>query len=197
MNACPWIYFNGSPGVGKLTIAKQLRDLIPGSKVIHNHLVIELCLGAFERGSQEYEDLRKAVRNEVLSAISTSEKGRETTYIFTGSHGADTSVGPMIARQHSDHAKAQNIPFISVIMTCEEEEHLRRVTSADRKFKLNDIDSLKKTVSSGELFAFQCEYEINPLDVTNLSPLEGAKVIYDFIQECMTKEKLKSTHTTS
>lgn len=193
MHPRPWIYINGYPGVGKLTIAKELQKLIPDSKIIHNHLVIELCLNAFERASPEYEDLRKAVRREVLNAISTV--GRNTTYIFTGSHGTHTPIGPAIARQHLDQAVSQKIPFISVILACEEEENLRRVTSSTRVSKLRDIEALK-TIRNNTLFAFQCEHEMNVLDVTNLLPAEAAAKIDEFARDSLAKEKSTYTNVT-
>lgn len=130
-------------------------------------------------------------RREVLEAISTSETGRNTTYIFTGSHGYRLAISPMIPRQHMDQAVAHNIPFISVILTCEEEEHMRRATSADRtgnyrhQSKLTDIQVLKGFRNGGELFTFQCEYEMKA-DITNLSAIEAAQEIYKFVMDCMT-----------
>jgi hypothetical protein len=37
------------------------RELIPGSKIIDNHLIIDLCRSVFEMASDEYEYLRKAI----------------------------------------------------------------------------------------------------------------------------------------
>ncbi|KAK1766698.1 hypothetical protein QBC33DRAFT_83827 [Phialemonium atrogriseum] len=46
-----YIYINGYPGVGKLTVAKELEKLIPGSKIYHNHLLIDPVAPLVERTS--------------------------------------------------------------------------------------------------------------------------------------------------
>lgn len=57
----PFIYINGFPGVGKLTIATELQKLLPSSKVINNHLLIDPVAAIHERSDPEYQPLRKAL----------------------------------------------------------------------------------------------------------------------------------------
>jgi hypothetical protein len=75
MVAC--LYLNGYPGVGKLTISRELlsvtsipvlnmtdedpRKLIPNSRVFHNHLIIDPAGALFERDDPEYQPLRRAL----------------------------------------------------------------------------------------------------------------------------------------
>ncbi|MBD0327065.1 MAG: AAA family ATPase, partial [Pyrinomonadaceae bacterium] len=45
------IFLHGLPGVGKLTVARELAKLT-GFKVFHNHLAVDLVESLFEFGSQ-------------------------------------------------------------------------------------------------------------------------------------------------
>ncbi|KAF8528476.1 hypothetical protein BU17DRAFT_38041 [Hysterangium stoloniferum] len=182
----PWIYLNGYPGVGKLTIARELCKLIPNSKIIHNHLIIDLCRSVFERASDEYESLRMAVRQEVLTMISSTEIGRQTTYIFTGAHVVSNPVGPMTATQHKSLADLENVPFISIVIMCQNyEEHMARATSLPRQpssnsqGKLTDVGTLRD-IRQLELFKFNCDNELE-VDVSELTEIEAANMIKQYI----------------
>lgn len=64
----PFIYRNGYPGFGKLTVAEELSKLIPLSKVFDNHLLIDPVAAIFERDMEEYQPLhRQLVRRLVLN----------------------------------------------------------------------------------------------------------------------------------
>lgn len=67
-----FVYINGYPGVGKLTIAKELRYarfmsmlisrlLMPGARLLDNHKLIDPAAALFERGAPEYQPLRQAI----------------------------------------------------------------------------------------------------------------------------------------
>ncbi|KIJ43276.1 hypothetical protein M422DRAFT_229085 [Sphaerobolus stellatus SS14] len=177
----PWVYLNGYAGVGKLTIARELQRLIPESRLVHIHLIVDLCRNIFTQGSSEYETLRAAVRTQVLSAITSSESHFITTYIFTGSHAS--------ARQHSKHALSHGVPFISVILHCEEEEHMRRATQEERQGKkLTDMGKLKE-FRAGERSRFEDMVGVKEIevDVTSLQPNEAAKLISRMINTHVSK----------
>ncbi|KAJ4160860.1 hypothetical protein BFJ70_g13232 [Fusarium oxysporum] len=67
-----FVYINGFPGIGKLTIAKELQQLLPDSKVYHNHLVIDPIDALVERLSPGYHEMRTGLRRYVLNEIATS-----------------------------------------------------------------------------------------------------------------------------
>jgi len=140
--------------------------------------------------SDEYESLRKAVRQELLRAISSTAVGRQTTYIFTGSHMADSPVGPLVARDYENEAKCSGVPFVSIILRCEEAEHLRRATSPSRyggngaPGKLTNVETLRR-IRAMEIFKFHCEHELAELDVTELTAPEAARKVKEFVDSTL------------
>lgn len=65
----PYIYINGCPGIGKLTIAKELEKLVLNSKVYHNHLLIDPIASLVDRDSPHYHDIRTSFRRHILNTI--------------------------------------------------------------------------------------------------------------------------------
>lgn len=57
----PTIYINGFPGVGKLTVAKELQTLLPNAEVVDNHRLIDPVAAIYERSHPRYQALRKQV----------------------------------------------------------------------------------------------------------------------------------------
>jgi len=62
MTTPPWIYINGYPGVGKLTVAHALARALESrsrsARVYHNHLLIDPVGAIVERDAPEYRALR-------------------------------------------------------------------------------------------------------------------------------------------
>src|SRR5688572_1111044 len=54
------IFLHGMPGVGKLTVAKELSNLT-GFRLFHNHLTVDLVLSLFEFGSKPFVELRERI----------------------------------------------------------------------------------------------------------------------------------------
>src|SRR5215475_8777468 len=54
------LFIFGLPGVGKLTVARELAE-ITGLRLFHNHLTVDLFLSVFEFGNPEFIDLRETI----------------------------------------------------------------------------------------------------------------------------------------
>ncbi|KDN69430.1 hypothetical protein CSUB01_05347 [Colletotrichum sublineola] len=179
----PFIYINGYPGVGKLTVAKELSKLLPKAKVFSNHLLIDLAAAVFDRPAEEYQPLRQALRREVLTSIATAKSTREVTEIFTDQQSS-SNLGSSSARDYQNAASIRGSPFISVVLHCELEQNLTRAAGGDRdkgfNTKLTDPDILRSIREREDIFRFQDEYELE-LDVTQLSPGEAAAKICDHV----------------
>ncbi|MBA3354768.1 MAG: AAA family ATPase [Pyrinomonadaceae bacterium] len=59
------IFLHGLPGVGKLTVARELVALT-GFKLFHNHLTVDLVTSVFDFGSQPFIELREKIWLEVF-----------------------------------------------------------------------------------------------------------------------------------
>lgn len=60
------VFLYGYPGVGKLTVARELAK-ITNFKVFHNHLTVDLLLSIFDFGSPEFIRLRDKIWLDTMS----------------------------------------------------------------------------------------------------------------------------------
>src|SRR5260370_40198109 len=81
------IFLYGLPGVGKLTVARELAKLT-GSRIFHNHLVVDLVDSVFEFGSEPFVELREAIWLAVfLKAVATELDCLVFTFAFDATVG--------------------------------------------------------------------------------------------------------------
>jgi hypothetical protein len=73
------IFLHGLPGVGKLTVARELAALT-GFRLFHNHLAVDLVMSVFEFGSQPFVELREMIW---LAVFSRAVEARLAGLIFT------------------------------------------------------------------------------------------------------------------
>ncbi|KAH8883527.1 hypothetical protein GQ53DRAFT_429979 [Thozetella sp. PMI_491] len=178
-----YIYINGFPGVGKLTIAKELESLIPDSKIYHNHLIIDPIAPLISRNSPDYVSIRTGLRRHILDIISTAEETKHTTWIFTDCRTAD-SVGAEAAGDYKTASHQRGVPFISVVLICDVEENAQRmagrVRGVETSTKLADLDVLRTIRKEMQLYTFGEPDELQ-LDVTQLTAAEAARHILEHI----------------
>ncbi|KAF5237770.1 hypothetical protein FANTH_10645 [Fusarium anthophilum] len=170
-----FVYINGFPGVGKLTIANELQQVLPSSKVYHNHLLIDPIDALIERSSPGYHAMRTGLRRYVLNEITTSEYTKDITWIFTDAREAN-SAGEMGAKDYEAAAAKKGISFISIVLECEIEENIRRAVNSKRSqsisAKLTDETILRPILENETIYRFGTETEL-VLDVTKLSSKEA------------------------
>ncbi|EMF13071.1 uncharacterized protein SEPMUDRAFT_155484 [Sphaerulina musiva SO2202] len=178
-----FVYINGYPGVGKLSVARELRAILPNTKVFDNHNLIDATSSIYERGMPEYQPLRRQMRRVVLDSIATSESTREITWIFTDQQSSDET-GASAAQDYAAAAQARQSSFVSIILTCDLEENVRRLTFASRggesNTKLTDVDILHHIRDTEDIYHFGGELEIE-IDVTHKAPDVVAREIEKFI----------------
>lgn len=178
-----YIYMNGYPGVGKLAIATALQKLLPDSKVYHNHLMIDPIKPIIERTSPQYEAARKMLRRALLGLIATAEEAQPTTWIFTDSRER-SAAGATAAKDYQDAAHERGALFISIVLNCDLEENIRRMTCPKRESgqttKLRDPKILRKIRDVEALHQSGGPNELH-LDVTHISPGEAAEIIVEHI----------------
>ncbi|KAM0527121.1 hypothetical protein D7B24_000052 [Verticillium nonalfalfae] len=180
-----YIYINGYPAVGKLTVAKELEKRIPQSKIYDNHLMIDGVAALVERSSPHYQDLRTAARRFFLDIISTHDVTDGVTWIFTDSREKSAEAAAA-AQDYKDAAARRNVPFVSVILHCDAQENERRILGEGRggrtNTKLVDVEILRQIRREEGLHRFggDCELE---LDITNLEPAVAAETIRRHVEQ--------------
>ena len=76
------IFLHGLPGVGKLTVARELAKLT-GFRIFHNHLTVDLVESVFEFGSLPFIELREKIWLDVFSqAVADGLNGLIFTFAY-------------------------------------------------------------------------------------------------------------------
>ena len=172
------IYIYGPPGVGKLTVAKELARMT-GYHLFHNHMTFEIFNPIFPFGTKPFFDLSAKFRYEL---IETAAKERVSGLIFTFVYWKgedDRFMRNVIRRVEKHHGK---VCFVR--LHCNVKELFKRVIHPSRrKFgKLKTVKSLKKLMKEKELYG-TVPFENNlTIDNTNLSPKAAARKIKSYFK---------------
>lgn len=175
-----FIYINGYPGSGKLTIANELAKLIPDTKVYHNHLMIDPVAALVNRDDPEYDRIRSSFRRYILDVIATSESTGNFNWIFTDAR-CTSSIGSEAAQDYQLAAERRGVPFIPVALSCSLEENLQRTMTRaasinNNTTKLTDPALVQKVRQEEVMYQFGGREELQ-LDITNLTASEAAQKI--------------------
>lgn len=163
----------GAPGVGKLTVARELVGLT-GYKLFHNHLTVDLVGALFPFGSEQAGRLTTRFRLELFEeAARANLPGVVFTFVYA--HGDDD---PFI-QQTLDAVEPHGGQVLFVLLKCEEEELLRRVEAESRQAfgKLRDAAYVRTLCQQYALATAVPQRESLILDTTNLAPQETAQRI--------------------
>ncbi|KAJ5494159.1 hypothetical protein N7463_010246 [Penicillium fimorum] len=178
----PLIYLNAFPGAGKLTVAQHLVARVAHSaniKLVHNHLLINPADAVLHRTQPGYQSLRHALRAAVFASLTTEPETFNTTYLFTDFQTKNEQ-GASVCAEYAQAAKDRGCLLIPVVLTCNEDENIKRITQSDREkhAKLMDVELLK-TFRKGSVFEFSDRKEFLKIDVTHLEPEEVARIIWE------------------
>lgn len=166
------IFLFGMPGVGKLTVARELSNLTK-FKLFHNHLTVDLVVSLFEFGSESFINLREKIWLETFSeAINADFEG----LIFT--FAPEKTVPDDFPDKVKKLLEENNGKVTFVELKCELEELEKRLTDSSReKFgKLNSVEFFRELNSKGIFDTPKISAEII-IDTTNLSPIEAAQTV--------------------
>ena len=179
----PVIYINGYPGVGKLTVALALQPLLTGSKVLHNHELIDPVEESCPRGGPYYQLKRAEYRQARLQPIMHDPCLRDTIFIFTDSQQEHNDcVGDYTDLALGEYGRR----FYSVILHCEAVENERRLELPGRggeagNGKLTDVKVLREYRAREGVWKFEDDDEIE-IDVTNIGTEVAAQRIATFVE---------------
>lgn len=167
------IFLHGLPGVGKLTVARELAALT-GFKLFHNHLAVDLVESVFEFGSQPFVELREMIWLEVFrQAAEAKLAGLIFTFAF------EPTVQSSFIENVLGAVEPNGGEVLFVKLQCSPDELEKRITDPSRQ-KFGKLNSLERFRELNEVGAF-----VDPgitedrlvLDTTNLAASEAARMI--------------------
>lgn len=167
------IVLYGPPGVGKLTVAKELAKLTD-YKVFHNHLTIEPLAALFEWGSKPYNRLVHKLRFELLEAAARAKvKG----VIFTFVYAAEADDVELHQLVHLMKRNKSETFFVQ--LTCNQQELEKRITKRDRRQynKIRHIKNLRHLMNKYETMKVAPFPNTISINNTNLSARLAAVII--------------------
>jgi len=165
------VFLYGLPGVGKLTVGRELQALT-GYRLFHNHLVVDLLESVFEFGSPSFVELREHIW------ISTFREAarRDVSLIFT--FAPERTVRPRFPADTEETVNSEGGRVFFVSLTCAEVELERRLGESSRApfNKLKSRDRYRELRDSGafEFPGLRADLEI---DTGSVSPSQAAERI--------------------
>lgn len=166
------VYVYGPPGIGKLTIGRELANLT-GFKLFHNHLVVDLATSLFTRETPEYFNFIRVVRGAGFAAAARSGVSLVATGVYRNTEAYHTAMARMIAPVMALGGKP-----LFVQLACEREEWLARVRSPERApQKITDPQILFGLMERADLFSAMPFEPHLRIDTTGRAPSDVASEI--------------------
>jgi len=176
------VHLIGLPGVGKLTIARELASALPAHLMDNhasNNLVFSLLNIPRDQSIPEaaWVEVRK-IRAAVLNTITTLAP-RDDNYIFTNALYGEDEKDLRVIEQVRSTIEARDGHYIPVVITCDSAEHRARYTNTQRHEKLKPTDGkiLDDILAEGEQPLRQKHANASEIDVTHLTPAQAAAAI--------------------
>ncbi len=167
------IFLHGPPAVGKLTVARALKGMIP-ARLSDNHAAIDLAKTVINFGAPGFWDLIHVLRLDLLEAAATAD----LPYFLTTAcyHVGDESVLADWQAVMDRHAAT----FLPVHLTCTADVQAERVVQPDRtaKGKLDDVSGLERYMAKNAYVPLPHENCLQ-IDTTHKAPQDVAQHIID------------------
>ena len=139
------IFLHGLPGVGKLTVARELARLT-GYKLFHNHLTVDLVGSVFEFGSRPFVELRESIW---LAVFTRAAEEHLAGLIFTFAHDRTVSSSFIADTQKAVESAGGRVSFVE--LRCAAEELERRLVEPSRRDfgKLDSVAQFRELKDGG------------------------------------------------
>ena len=157
------VFIHGLPGVGKLTVARELSRLT-GYRLFHNHLTVDLVASVFEFGTPPFVALRESIWLSVFSeAARTTVPGLVFTFAF------EPTVTARFVSKTVETVEIRNGKVMFIQLTCEQEQLEQRLVDPGRTAfgKLTSLSTLRSMQEDGRLSTPSLPYENLIIDTTD------------------------------
>lgn len=172
------IVLNGYPGVGKLTIGRELANLLQG-RLLDIHSVYNVAFALTEFKSPEFRatvDKIEAIAYDLIYKLPDDQPVVLTTVLAGDSGLAETEWQKIVA------LGAARPPFCVVHVNCSLEENIHRIKSPDRVLKLKpqDPEYAIRNQREAKTLAGISTQNLLQLEASDLSPKNAAQRIADW-----------------
>jgi hypothetical protein len=168
------IFLHGPPGVGKLTVARELAALT-GYRVFHNHLTVDLVSTVFDFGTEPFVLLRERIWLSVMREAAV----RNVSLIFT--FAPERTVRESFIAEAVGAVESAEGKVLFVELTCEADELERRIESPARVDfgKLRSVELYRELQAAGVFDYPKLPAASLSLDTTDRPPEESARLIVE------------------
>ncbi|MGV1768007.1 AAA family ATPase [Rhizobium rhizogenes] len=177
------LHLNGWPGVGKYTVGKIVAKGM-GARFLDNHTVLNIAIALTDRGTPAYYELATKTRDMAFEAILNLASSEPV--VMTGVVASGGSHDFLIDNWKAilSLAERRECGVYSVVLTCSEEENVRRMNSEDREAhrKKRKPELLAELLRTRKLFNEGAAASVE-IDNTNLLPEACADKIISWLWE--------------
>lgn len=152
-----FIYLIGFPATGKYTIAKALCELEPNIKLVDNHLINNPIFGvlSLDGKTKLHSEIWNYVTQiwDIVSDVIINYADKESSFVFTNVLLEEDEADKKQYQRIKNIAEKRNGKFIPVLLTCSQDELIKRVTNEDRKarHKMLDVEGLCSYINKHKL----------------------------------------------
>lgn len=175
------IHINGLPGVGKLTIARRLAELVNG-RLLDNHSVYNVAFALTTPKTEAFYDTVRALRE--IAYDRACQLDPEVPLVLTNAHFEDSAWGQECWDAAIELARRRKVKLYVVVLSCASEEHAGRMRGRERagKRKPQDIDFFAGKLDGRRLIDRGGDHLLH-FDSTGMSPAESAAALAAWLAE--------------